>query len=453
MMHEPRALCHIDVPSGTRFSQDVTTGTLRTTPEIERPYEKRGVAKAAPRPAPAGRAPSAPAAWRPETAETVTGTASRHTAPRRWLQALSRAMEAGLLPGATAATAALAEDLAARMDFGTGHVRYRLDVITARTGLGRSTVAKHAAVLRRTGWLAWAQHGSLRNARREAGLDGYAPTAAVYAATIPPAFDELAGNVLEGTGYEARVVGVTEQERNRRVEEAGEQAARKAAAAAGPEGSWTPSLRVIEEEDQVQVGGGFSTTAQARQRKRRTILGKTVTRDAIVRAKQVAAWVRPLVNWLQRATRRQLSWVLLDPVLEGWDDLRILRWLQDQSPLGTWTPSWPHRAVAAALRTDRAISERTALLDAAEQAQARQRRERAERASLEAIFGLAAVEPEPAGAPRTGEDRRVARLYALQDLELVAEHVAEFGLEDALDLYGARLCADAAYHHGTLIGA
>ncbi|MGW4803061.1 hypothetical protein [Kitasatospora sp. NPDC004272] len=396
--------------------------------------------------------PSA-ASWRPDLAETVAGTASRRSAPRRWLQALHRALEAGLLPGATAVTVTVAEDLAGRMDFGTGHVRYRLDVVTARTGLGRSTVAKHTALLRRAGWLAWAQHGSLRNARREAGLEGYAPTAAVYAATIPPAFDELVGNVLEGSGYEARVVGVTEDSRVRQVEQAAERAVLKAAAAPAPQAPWTPSLRVIEEEGQVQVSGGFSATAQARQRKRCTVLGKTVTRDAIVRAKKVAAWVRPLVNWLQRATRRQLSWVLLDPVLEGWDDYRILRWLQAQSPLGTWTPAWPHRAVAAALRTDRAVDERAALIEAREQAQAVLEQHRDERLALEKLFGLDTVEPGLQCAPRTAEDRRQARLYALYDLALVAEHIDEFGLDDAIDLYGARLCADAAYHHRIPIGA
>ncbi|WP_123821587.1 hypothetical protein [Kitasatospora cineracea] len=408
------------------------------------------MAKSAGLPTTAGRAPSATASWQPDAAETVAGTASRRTAPRRWLQALHRAIEAGLVPGATPTTTVLAEDLAARMDFSTGHVRYRLDVLTARTGLGRSTAAKHVAILRRSGWLAWAQHGSLRNARREAGLEGYAPTAAVYAATIPPVFDELAGNVLAGSGYEARVVGVTEQERVRQVEEAGERAVRKAAETDSPDASWTPSLRVIEEEGQVQVSGGFSTTAK-RQRKRCTILGKVATRDAVVRAKRVAAWVRPLVNWLQRATRRQLSWVLLDPVLEGWDDLRILRWLQDQSPLGTWVPSWPHRAVAAALRTDRTVNERAALIEAAEQAQAAQEQRRD--ASLEALFGITFTAPAQPDVPRTDDDRRQARLYALHDLALVAEHIDEFGLDDALDLYGARLCADAAYHHPTLIGA
>lgn len=42
MMHERRARCHIDVPSGARFSRSVASATPQAVVTIERPYEKRG---------------------------------------------------------------------------------------------------------------------------------------------------------------------------------------------------------------------------------------------------------------------------------------------------------------------------------------------------------------------------------------------------------------------------
>jgi hypothetical protein len=343
------------------------------------------------------------------------------------------------------------------MDYGTGHVRYRLTETMARTGLGRSTVTKHVALLRAAGWLAWAQHGSLRNVLRGVGRPGYAATAAVYAATIPPAFDEWAGNRLGGRGYAARVVGATERGREQRVAEAVDNSQRKASDRAGSEGPWTPSLRGVKEEGQVQLEGGFCSTAQ-RQQKRRTILGQTITAAAVTQAERLAAWVRPLVGWLQRATRRQLSWVLLDLVLLGWDEQRILGWLREHNQLTTWRPRFPHRQIAAKLLALQADEQRIADLDA-EQARRSDPAQNAELQQALAAWRLQAetadallaastgraAEPKAAGR-YTNAERRQAREYALDErfggLALVSDLMAE-DLDAALDLYGMGLCRRA----------
>jgi hypothetical protein len=420
MMPDVDPACHIPVLSDTKIGSNVAPVT----------------------PSRASRAP-----WAPSPTETVRGTASRRSGPRLWQAALRRALEAGLLPGSTAVTLTIAEDLAGRMDYSSGHVRYQLAETMTRTGLGRSTVTKHVSLLRTAGWLAWAEHGSLRNALRAAGRPGYAATAAVYGATVPPCFDEWAGNRLEGAGYSARVVGATERGREQRVAETVDNASRKAVDNRRKGSSWTPSLRVVKEEGQVQVVRGFVTTAK-RQRKTPTILGQTITGDAIATAKRLAAWVRPLVGWLQRATRCQLSWVLLDLVIRGWDEQQILRWLQDQSPLGTWRPRHPHRHIAACLLAARAQEQRIADYDAAQAATVHPMDNAAMRAladaqaqqvaALTALFAAAgqAVEPE-----RTNADRATARAYARTDLALVRDHIAHYGPDDALDLYGTHLCA------------
>jgi hypothetical protein len=400
------------------------------------------------------RTPQAKAKWSPSRAETIAGTTSRHSSPRRWRRALERAIAANLVPGANATTLTVADDLTARMDYGTGHVRYRLQETMSRTGLGRSTVTKHVALLRSAGWLAWSEHGSLRNALRALGRPGYAPTAAVYAATIPPVFDEWAGNRLSGTGYRARVVGATEQGRAQQVTEAVDNSAKKAQITEAANGPWTPSLRGVKEEGQVQVEGGFVTTARARQRKTSTILGQAITQDAVVAAKRIANWVRPLVNWLQKSTRRQLSWVLLDLVLRGWDEQRTLNWLRERTPLGTWRPRAPHRHIAAALLAEQADAQRIADQDAENarqssptanvelQAYFTQVRdaEAKEQTAMAAIDAVAGEE----STTYTEEQRRKHRGWARDErfggLRMVLDHIADFGPDDALDLYGTNLC-------------
>lgn len=120
-------------------------------------------------------------------------------------------IDAGLHPRATATTLAVARDLAARMDYRLGFVLYDLDGTATRCGVSTATVKRHVRVLRELGALAWHRHGTKKNLR----LPGrpYTATATIYAATVPAPYDEAMGHRLDGTGYRARVAGVTEEGR------------------------------------------------------------------------------------------------------------------------------------------------------------------------------------------------------------------------------------------------
>jgi hypothetical protein len=272
---------------------------------------------------------------------------------------------AGLHPRASATTLRVAADLADRMDYDTGHARYCLDETAARLGVSRATVKRHIGYLRELGALAWVQHGTRINIRRAMGLKGYAATATVYAAVIPPVFDHAMGHTVVGSGYTARVIV------DRR--EAGKPVDNPPVENPGTEGLEPPSLTWLREEGQVQVvGGEDSSTGQARtadhvssrrKKLRLTITGYKITSERIGLARQLAVSVRPLVNWIQGASHDQLSWVLLDLVARGWSENRILIWLnQLGQEIGAprWRPRFPHRVIAAALqRKDAADKQRT----------------------------------------------------------------------------------------------
>lgn len=425
-MQEAPAFCQLETPARVHVGEKSTLETERM-----REYSAGGDQAAG------AYGVSTPAArrgkWMPNAAETVAHTTSRHTGPRAWLRALGRSIKADLIEGATATTVVVYEDLARRMDYSTGHVRYCLAEVMERTGLSRTAITDHIRLLRRAGWLAWVEHGSLRNALRSLGLPGYARTATVYAATIPPEFDALEGNVLTGSGYDARVVTVTQEARARRVAQAG---------------SRTPSLRVVKEEGQVQVVGGEGlSTAQARaakttprRKKTLTILRYRITPERVERARQLAVTVRPLVNWIQRATHAQLSWVLLDLVAMGWSESRIVRWLNQ---LGAavraqrWRPRFPHRVIAAALRRDDIDPTLTwtteALPPRAEPNTAFQQ-------ATQALHGREPVEEYPTvdEAPEDVQDLLHLREAAAKSPELVVAYARFAGREEALRVYGAR---------------
>ncbi|MER7350713.1 hypothetical protein ABT390_35505 [Streptomyces aurantiacus] len=296
----------------------------------------------------------------PAPEQEVTRTRSRRSGPRRWLASVEWLVGAGLHPRASQTTLTVAADLAQRMDFDTGHVRYGLDAMVSRLGVSRATITRHVSYLRQMGSLAWVEHGSRTNIRAALRLGGYAGTATVYAAVIPPVYDRALGHRLVGTGYTARViVDLRHQPKpvdNPAVDNPG---------TCPPE---TPSLTLVKKESQVKVEiGKGSSTAQARpaehpprrrKKRRLTILGHRITAPRIERARRMAVSVRPLVNWIQGATHNELSWVLLDLIAKDWSRPQIARWLhQLGQELGVrgWRPRSPHRVIAAALlRQDQA---------------------------------------------------------------------------------------------------
>ena len=142
------------------------------------------------------------------THQEVAHTASRRSGPRRWRGAVVWLIAAGLHPRANATTQKVADDLAQRMDYDTGHVLYGMDAMAARLGISRASVARHIGYLRELGALAWVQHGSRTNRLYRMGLKGYAGTATVYAAVIPPVFDNAMGHRIIGTGYQAHILSL-----------------------------------------------------------------------------------------------------------------------------------------------------------------------------------------------------------------------------------------------------
>ncbi|QKW31440.1 hypothetical protein HUT11_35340 (plasmid) [Streptomyces seoulensis] len=393
------------------------------------------------------------------TDQEVTHTASRRSGPRRWLRAVRWLIAAGLHSRANATTQRIAEDLAQRMNYDTGHVLYGLDEMVARLGISRASIARHIGYLRELGALAWAQHGTRTNRYRALGLKGYAGTATIYAAVMPAVYDHAMGHTIVGSGYEARII----------IDQRGQQPTIPAPRSepvdnppvdnSAPKARETPSLTVVKKSGQVQVEGGVTTTAQRQRtdstpntssRKRRaTILGNTVTARGMQHGAKLAAAIRRRVSWVHRASHDQLRWVCADMGEQQWTEDQAVRFVVEagfKHRAGfAWEPSNPHRLIAAELRAhqeqqqaDRQMQENLAQAVAWEDSTAAKNLR-----SLAALFGTApAAEPEPV---RTDEDRLRARM----DWNIwpkILDHLAEDEL-DALDLYGKSL-VDFAIEQG-----
>ncbi|MGW7283901.1 hypothetical protein ACWGH4_00120 [Streptomyces sp. NPDC054847] len=333
---------------------------------------------------------------------------------------------------ANATTLRIAEDLAKRMDYDTGHVRYGLDDMVARLGISKPSIKRHVAYLRELGALAWVVHGTKANIRRALGMKGYAATATVYAATIPAVYDHAMGHRIVGTGYEARIV-VDLRDRQTPVDNA-------PVDDQDLKGCEPPSLTVVKEVGQVQVESGFKDTARTAARGTASIPHQTNKRSSQDQARrrspqQVAQeihetkLVRSMVNWTQGERRtRRLAFVLrpfFDRGLRAHDIAGELHGLA----LG-WKPKRPAEFIAAALAEQ-------ATADAQLAADEKRRTEATwqQRASLAALFAPAVeTEPEP---ERTDEDRLRARMD-WNNWPEVADHYADDPY-DAIDLYGEDL--------------
>ncbi len=554
--------------------------------------------------------------------QTVSGTRSRRSGPRAWSRSVVWLVGAGVHPRASAVTVRVAEDLAGRMDYTTGQVRYCLDGMVVRLGLSRATVCRHVAVLREMGSLAWAERGSRTNAHRTQGrTDGYARTATVYAAVIPPVFDQAMGHTVIGTGYTARIiidhrnhipaprttpapapagvsaspasdpgpatddVPVTDANSSPAADIISAADTNSSSAAApvpgtgpatvpsrpathlttrltrarsrsaeaptatvpgqatstptGPVGSRvrgqngvehqggvgagsvdnspvdnrgsrsleTPSLSWLREVGQAEVVGGEGTstahtrtappvihtqgdnpdtggakrgtgngpraprgscghparprsrvartvrTGKPRAKRTLTILGHKITPARIDRARQMAATLRPLVNWIQGARLNELSWVMLDMAALDWSDAQAQLWLQRLGDhIGTGNrrrrrPDHPHRVIAAALlRHDREQKHR--LEQHGPDPQQAKREATVPNAEFEAVrAALAARENQNTGldlveyttvdtAPEDMWDRAAVRADAETDPALVLAYARHAGHDAAVALYG-----------------
>lgn len=289
-------------------------------------------------------------------AQSIEHTASRRTGPRRWLRAVRWLIAAGYHPKANQTTLAVAEDLATRMDYDTGHARYCLDEITVRLGVSRATVKRHTAVLRELGALVWVVHGTRANVRQALGLGGYAATATVYAAVIPAVYDHAMGHTLVGAGYEARIVidqrGQTPKPvDNRPVDNPGSKTGEP------------PSLTLGKEDGQVKVVGGLEDTSQARPAKTpiphqsSSINGKRRTAKDVQTAGKTTRMVRALVNWTQTVPLRRLEYVLRPLTDRGLDALAIAGMLHGMCAGVRWKPNRPDVFIQSQLAADRRQAE------------------------------------------------------------------------------------------------
>ncbi|MGW7636051.1 hypothetical protein [Streptomyces decoyicus] len=380
------------------------------------------------------------ATWTPVHGDDqeLTATASRRTGPRRWLRAVTWLISAGLHPKANATTLRVAEDLAARMDYDTGWVLYGLDRLAARLRIGRATAKRHVRYLRELGALVFVTHGTQRNSRRARGLDGYAPTATTYAATIPACFDHAMGHRIIGTGYEARIV--IDQRGQTPVENQDREPL---------------SLTVDKEEGKQKVVGGVTTTGkpaandsttptQKASTKRATVLGAKVTAAGAQLADTLARTLRRRLPWLRNATHDQVRWICADMGERGWTEQQAIQFASDTAAINgadvLWQPARPHALLAAGLRDH----EQQRLEDDRRTTGQPVDMEPMSNEAWEAAWATQHTTPatKQPKAAYTEQDRQVARMYGWQDFAMVADDYAT-DADDAIDLYGTELCTVA----------
>jgi hypothetical protein len=296
--------------------------------------------------------------------QEVSRTKSRRTGPRRWRGAVVWLIAAGLHPRANATTQRVADDLADRMDYSTGHVRYCLDEMAARLEVSRATVKRHVGYLRELGALAWVQHGTRINIRRAMGLKGYAATATIYAAVIPPNYDHAMGHTIVGSGYAARIVIDQRGQaplQNRVLKHVPQQASpvdNPPVDNPGPQGLEPPSLTWVKEEGKLKVVGGSNYTSQARPPKTRiphqssNINGRRRTGTDVQKASKTTRLVRALVPWTQAVPLRPLEFVLRPWTDQGQDAYQIAADLNGMCSGMRWRPKNPVAFIRARLTAD-----------------------------------------------------------------------------------------------------
>lgn len=382
----------------------------------------------------------------PRPLQEVGSTAARHTRPSAWLPAVGWLIDSGLHPRAGATTLTVARDLARRMDYRLGLVLYDLEGTAARCEVSTATVKRHVRVLRELGALAWHRHGTRRNLR----LPGrpYTATATIYAATVPAAYDEAMGHRLNGTGYRARVTGVTDEgrvlaakntarphpqpvdnkpaRRRDRSHRAPHSSGRHHnVPTADPDGCLNYTSRTCA--PRARAGASARRTTARRTRNE----GSSPRRSPwqVARDIRIARRVRPLVGWTQPEGLRRLAFALRPLIDRDLDAHDIAAELLGMA--AGWRPARPAAYITATLARDRcAETIRPADDELTADPAAHQEWQR---------WLTSRRTDVPA---RTDDDRRHARLYAWDRWYEVAAHY-DGDPDDALDLYGTRLCAYA----------
>jgi DNA-binding transcriptional ArsR family regulator len=239
--------------------------------------------------------------------QEVRTTTSRRTRRGDFLRAAQWALTTRLHPKAGDTTWRVAKDLATRMN-ADGHVAYCRDAMYRRLGISRRTLERHVAVLRELGLLVWDVHGNRTNTRPP-GSGSWAGTATIYAAVVPPAWDEALGHRVEGRGYHARHIGFTPRGRERAIAEARGRTRR------GPRRD-APSCRTNHSRRTAEEEGRKNYTARSRRARSRSHPPKgpseavRFTPAEASGAMSIAAFVRPRVPWSQGEGLRRLAFAL-----------------------------------------------------------------------------------------------------------------------------------------------
>ncbi|MGW6744860.1 cell wall protein [Streptomyces sp. NPDC055025] len=372
--------------------------------------------------------------------QDVVRTVSRRAEPRAWLRSVVWLMGAGLHPKAGASTLDVARDLAGRMDYRRGIVLYDLVGTARRVGVSVATVKRHVAVLRELGALVWLVHGSKRNLALP-GEGAYTATATVYGAVIPPVFDAAMGHRLSGSGYEARVCGVTETGRERAVAAAVSKAKPVDNSpvdnrSSAPRAPHSPGRYHRSPEAEVESGSKDTSRKRASRSTASNPPSRTSSSPAARTVRQVARdiaiarQVRPLVAWTQAEKLRRLA-VSLRPLIDDGLDVHDIA-----AELHSWHLVWRPRNPAAFITGElRGYADRQAAHAAAVAPQDSPQW----RACLEQRRQSGAVWDQLlAAAVRTDEDRLQARRAGIYDPQLVLDAIEE-DMDDAMDLYGTGL--------------
>lgn len=300
-----------------------------------------------------------------EAEQWVARTRSRRVRRRGdWMKAVRFMVGAGLRAGANATTLRVAEDIARRMPRSKdGTVAYCQAGMIQRLRLSERCIALHIQILRELGLLAWQERGSAqRNARRTQLGDAFGPgdgfvrTATIYAAVAPPVWDQAMGRRIDGRGYNARVIGVTEAGRYLALADARREREQPApqphvAPVENPvdnQGACTPSVSV----PQPRLTGASSEREirdrATRRRARRS--GKSTTRSRgstswtpqqAARAMTDARQLQLHTWWTQGSCVRELAYALRPLFAAGWT------WEESARELARWTvPLRPRHAGA-----------------------------------------------------------------------------------------------------------
>ncbi|GAA2523113.1 hypothetical protein GCM10010276_87740 [Streptomyces longisporus] len=296
-------------------------------------------------------------------AQEIGTTASRRLRRGADFLAAARFMVgAGFHPKAGRTTLQLAEVFAERMARSSdGHFPFSAEATARALGLKPRAVYNHTRYLRELGLIAYVEHGTKRNVLRTrygaawTREHGYRGTATLFAAVAPRVWDEAMGRRIEGEGYTARQVGVTDAGRELAIAEAVDnQRKRQDVQQTEPvdnSGSCTPSVVVPQPRTSGSVDGGLKDRTRKRacrekspKHRAKGATGWSATKAAA--AMQEARFVQLHTWWTQGSCLRQLAYSLRPFFEAGWT------WEEIARELARWTVPLRPRHVASYIASE-----------------------------------------------------------------------------------------------------